>query len=152
LRIEYRWARGVYDLLPGMADELVSLRVNVLAPFGTAAVRAAKSASVKVFSPMPVVFSFGRDPVAEGLGASLHRPGGNMTGSTSIGGSLAPKRLELLRAFLGNDTVLAILINPDNPLAGPERADAETAALTLGQRLEVVTARTESELELRSRA
>ena len=147
VRVEYRWARGAYDLLPRMADELVNLRVNVLATFGTPAARVAKAASVKISPPVPVVFSFGSDAVAEGLVASLNRPGGNMTGSTSIAGSLAPKRLELLRAFLGNDVSLAILINPDNPLAGPERADAETAARTLGQRLDVVTARNESEIE-----
>ncbi len=147
VRIEYRWARGAYDLLPKMADELVQLPVNILATFGTAAARVAKAASVKVSPPVPVVFSFGSDPVAEGLVASLNRPGGNMTGSTSIAGSLAPKRLELLRAFLGDDAGLAILINPDNPLAGPERADAETGARTLGQRLEVLTARNESEID-----
>jgi putative ABC transport system substrate-binding protein len=99
VRIEYRWARGAYGLLPGMADELVSLPVNVLTTFGTPAARVAKGASVKVSPPVPVVFSFGGDPVAEGLVASLNRPGGNMTGSTSIAGSLAPKRLELLHAF-----------------------------------------------------
>ncbi len=148
VRIEYRWARGAYDLLPKMADELVSLPVNVLATFGTAAARVVKGASVKVSPPVPVVFSFGSDPVAEGLVASLNRPGGNMTGATSIAGSLAPKRLELLRSLLGDDDAsLAILINPDNPLAELERADAETAARTLGQRLEVLTARNESEID-----
>jgi ABC-type uncharacterized transport system substrate-binding protein len=123
----------------------VSLPVNVLATFGTAAARVAKAASVEVSPPVPVVFSFGSDPVAEGLVASLNRPGGNITGSTSIGGSLAPKRLELLRAFVWGDANLAILINPDNPLAGTERAEAETAAHTLG--LEVLTARNESEID-----
>jgi putative tryptophan/tyrosine transport system substrate-binding protein len=147
VRMEYRWARGAYDLLPGMASELVRLPVNVLATFGTAAARVAKAASVEVSPPVPVVFSFGSDPVAEGLVASLNRPRGNITGSTSIGGSLAPKRLELLRAFVWGDANLAILINPDNPLAGAERAEAETAAHTLGQRLEVLTARNESEID-----
>jgi ABC-type uncharacterized transport system substrate-binding protein len=147
VRIEYRWARGAYGLLPGMADELVSLPVNVLATFGTPAARVAKGASVKVSPPVPVVFSFGSDPVAEGLVASLNRPGGNMTGSTSIAGSLAPKRLELLHAFLGRDSRLAILLNPDNALAGAERADAEMAARTLGQSLEVLIARNESEID-----
>jgi putative ABC transport system substrate-binding protein len=147
VRIEYRWARGAYDLLPRMADELVGLPANVLATFGTAAARVAKTASLKVSPAVPVVFSFGSDPVAEGLVASLNRPGGNMTGSTSLGGALTPKRLELLRSLLGNDAILAILINPDNPLAGPERADAETAARTLGQRLEILTARNEGEIE-----
>jgi putative ABC transport system substrate-binding protein len=147
VHLEYRWARGAYDMLPRMADELVSLRVNVLATFGTPAAHAAKAASLKASPPIPVVFSFGSDPVAEGLVGSLNRPGGNMTGSTSIIGSLAPKRLELLRAVLGNDAHLALLINPDNPLAGPERTDAETAARALGQRLDVFTARNESEID-----
>jgi putative ABC transport system substrate-binding protein len=147
VRMEYRWAQGAYDLLPGMAKELVSLPVNVLATFGTAAARVAKTASVEVSPPVPVVFSFGSDPVAEGLVASLNRPGGNITGSTSIGGSLAPKRLELLRAFLRDDAKLAILINPDNPLSEAERADAQRAARTLGQCLEVLNARNESEID-----
>jgi putative tryptophan/tyrosine transport system substrate-binding protein len=74
--------------------------------------------------------------------ASINRPGGNMTGSTSIAGSLA-----LLREFLRRDVALAMLINPDNPLSGPERVDAENAARTLGQRLEVVNARNETEID-----
>jgi putative ABC transport system substrate-binding protein len=89
VHIEYRWARGAYDRLPGMADELINLPVNVLVAFGSAAVPIAKSASLKVSPAVPVVFSFGGDPVAEGLVASLNRPGGNVTGGTSIGGSLA---------------------------------------------------------------
>jgi hypothetical protein len=100
VRMEYRWAEGDYDRLPAMADELVSLRINVLCVLGTAAARSAKAASLKVSPPMPVVFAFGGDPVATGLVASFNRPGGNITGSTSIAGSLAPKRLELLRAFV----------------------------------------------------
>jgi putative tryptophan/tyrosine transport system substrate-binding protein len=147
VRIEYRWAAGVYDRLPGMAADLVKMRVDVIATFGTAAARVAKVASVEVSPPVPVVFSFGSDPVAEGLVASLNRPGGNMTGSTSIAGSLAPKRLELLREFLRRDVALAMLINPDNPLSGPERVDAETAARTLGQRLEALNARNETEID-----
>ena len=147
MRIEYRSAGGAYELLPGMADELVRLPVNVLAINGTPATRAAKAASLRVSPPVPVVFAFGSDPVAEGLVASLNRPGGNITGSASIAGSLVSKRLELLRAFLGDNTTLAILINPDNPLAGPEGRDAETAARALGQRLEVLGARNETQID-----
>jgi putative tryptophan/tyrosine transport system substrate-binding protein len=142
VRIEYRWAAGVYDRLPRMAADLVKLRVDVITTFGTAAARVAKAASVEVSPPIPVVFSFGSDPVAEGLVASINRPGGNMTGSTSIAGSLA-----LLREFLRRDVALAMLINPDNPLSGPERVDAENAARTLGQRLEVLNARNETEID-----
>ena len=146
VRIEYRWAEGAYDRLPGMADELVSLRANVLATLGGAAAHAAKSASVKVSPAVPVVFALGGDPVAEGLVASLNRPGGNMTGSISIGGSLAPKRLELLRAVVRDNAAIAILINPDTPLGEAERKDAEAASRAIGQRLDVLTARNESEI------
>ena len=147
VRIEYRWARGAYDRLPALAAELVDLRVSVLATFGTAAARVAKAASVKVTPALPVVFSFGSDPVGEGLVASLNRPGGNMTGSTSIAGSLAPKRLELLRQVLRSDDAMAILINPDNPLSIAERKDAEAASRAVGQRLGVLTATSESEID-----
>ena len=95
---------------------------------------------------MPVVFALGGDPVAEGLVASLNRPGGNMTGSISIGGSLAPKRLELLRAVVRDNAAIAILINPDTPLGEAERKDAEAASRAIGQRLDVLTARNESEI------
>jgi ABC-type uncharacterized transport system substrate-binding protein len=146
LRIEYRWAEGAYDRLPGMADELVNLRAKVLATLGAPALSAAKSASVKVSPAVPVIFAFGGDPVAEGWVASLNRPGGNITGSTSIGGSLAPKRLELLRALVRDNAAMAILINPDTPLGEAERKDAEVASRAIGQRLDVLTARNEREI------
>jgi len=77
----------------------------------------------------------------------INRPGGNVTGSTSIGGSLAPKRLEIIGAFLGRDVPAAILINPDNPLGGAERAEAEQAARAVGRPLVVLSARDRSEIE-----
>jgi putative tryptophan/tyrosine transport system substrate-binding protein len=135
VRMEYRWAGSAYDRLPGLADELVKMRVTV-----------AKAASLKVSPAVPVVFSFGGDPVAEGLVVSLNRPGGNMTGTTSISGALAPKRLELLRAFVRDNAAMAIMINPDNPLCEAERKDAEAAARAIDQRLDVLTARNESEI------
>src|SRR5262245_53030251 len=145
LRIEYRWAEGAYDQLPAMADELVmKLRINVLAAVGGAAT-VARAASLKVSPPVPLVFAFGRDPVADGLVASFNRPGGHITGSTSITGSLVPKRLELLRAFVRDDAVMAILVNP-NAGTSMERTGAEDAARAIGQRLEVFTARDENEI------
>ena len=90
VRIEYGWAEGAYDRLPAMANELVKLPVNVLLALGSAAVRAANVASSTVSPAVPIVFSYSGDPVAEGLVTSLNRPGGNVTGATSIGGSLAP--------------------------------------------------------------
>ena len=145
--VEYRWASGEYDRLPGMAAELIERRASVFLTFGTPAARAAKAASTKVAPAVPVVFSFGSDPVAEGLVASLSRPGGSITGVTSIAGELAPKRIALLRDLLGPQAVLGLLINPDNPLSTAERRDAESAAQAVGQRLDILTARDEAEID-----
>jgi putative tryptophan/tyrosine transport system substrate-binding protein len=146
VRVEYRWAAGAYDRLSAMADELVNLRVNVIATFGAAAAPVAKAASTKVSPPIPVVFVLGSDPVAEGLVASLNRPGGNVTGSTTITGTLTAKRLELLRATVGGKAAMAILINPSNPLGLAERRGAEAAARDTNQSLDILTARNESEI------
>jgi putative ABC transport system substrate-binding protein len=108
-------------------------------------VRVAKTASVKPMPAIPVVFAMASDPVAEGFVASLSRPGGNMTGITSIAGALAPKRLDPMREFLRDDAAIAILINPNNPLANAERKDTE-AAHAVGQRLEVLSASNEDEI------
>jgi putative tryptophan/tyrosine transport system substrate-binding protein len=145
--IDYRWARGDYARLPAMAAELIERRVAVLLTFGTPAGRVAKAASTKAAPATPVVFSFGSDPVAEGLVASLNRPGGNLTGVTSIAGEIAPKRIELMRELLGERAVLATLINPSNPLSRAERSDSERAAEKLGQRLEILAAQNESEID-----
>jgi ABC-type uncharacterized transport system substrate-binding protein len=125
----------------------VHLRVSLLAAFGTAAVQVAKTATSKSEPAISVVFAMGSDPVAEGLVQSLNRPGGNMTGVTSIAGSLAPKRLELVREFLDADAAIAILINPGNPLSEAERRDTAAAARAIGQRLEVLTARNQAEID-----
>jgi putative ABC transport system substrate-binding protein len=144
--IEYRYARGAYERLPALAAELVALRVDLILAAGTPAVRVAKTASVKSLPAIPVVFAMASDPVAEGFVASLSRPGGNMTGITSIAGALAPKRLDLMREFLRDDAAIAILINPSNPLANAERKDTEAAAHAIGQRLEVLSASNEDEI------
>jgi putative tryptophan/tyrosine transport system substrate-binding protein len=130
-----------------MAAELVGLRIDLLAALGTSAVHVAKSATATSTPTIPVVFAMGSDPVAEGFVESLSRPGGNMTGITSIAGSLAPKRLELMREFLRDDAPIGILINPANPLSGAERQDAEAASRSIGQRLEVFTASNQAEIE-----
>ena len=93
VRFETRWSTdGSYERLPALVAELVDLRVALIAAFGTPVVRFAKAASVKVNPAVPVVFAAGSDPVAEGFVASLSRPGRNMTGATSVAGSLASKR------------------------------------------------------------
>jgi putative ABC transport system substrate-binding protein len=146
--LEHRWARSVYDRLPKLATELVKLRVNVMVTFGTAAAHSTKIASISEIPATSVVFSIGSDPIADGLVASLGQPGGNMTGVTSIARGLAPRRLELAREFLRANTVAAILINPDDSASEAERTSAEVASAAIGQRLEVLTASNERDIEI----
>jgi ABC-type uncharacterized transport system substrate-binding protein len=143
--IEYRWAEGLNDRLPDLAADLVRSAVSVIAaPATTPGALAAKAATATI----PVVIFSAGDPVALGLVASLHRPGGNITGTTSLAGELAPKRLELLRELIPTATVIGLLVNPTNPtLMAETTKEAEAAARTLGVELQFLRARTESEFD-----
>jgi putative ABC transport system substrate-binding protein len=109
--IEYRWAEGRLDRLPALAAELVDRKVDVIAAMaGTPPAVAAKGAT----SAIPIVFS-GADPVESGLVVSLARPGGNLTGVSSL--DLSPKRLEMLSELVPGAKLIALLVNPNNPIA-----------------------------------
>jgi putative ABC transport system substrate-binding protein len=138
VQVVYRWAQEANDRLPGMADELVNLRIAVLAALGTAAVRAAKAASVKVSPAVPVVFAFGGDPVADGLVASFKRPGGNLTGVSGLGAELGAKRLELLHKLVPTATLIAVLVNPKSSNAEAFVRNVQVRGRTLGLKIEVV--------------
>ena len=147
IQIEYRYASGAFDRIPAMMSELLALRPAAILTLGTAAARSAREALQKASSPVPLIFSFGSDPVAEGMVASLNRPGGNITGVTSIAGSLGPKRLELLRQVVRGDKAIGLLVNLGNPLGISERRDVEAAARGIGQKLAVLPAASEVEID-----
>src|SRR5689334_23121388 len=109
LAIEYRWAEGRYDRLPGLAAELVRRRPAVIVTYGASAIGAVKSAT----STISIVFFGGGDPVASGLVASLARPGGNLTGVSIMAPELNPKRLDLVYELVPQAGVIALLVNPN---------------------------------------
>jgi putative ABC transport system substrate-binding protein len=143
LAIEFRWAEGQYDRLPALAADLVRRQVTVLAATSTPAALAAKAATTTI----PIVFTTDSDPVRLGLTASLSRPGGNVTGVTQMNVEVGPKRLELAHELIPAATVIALLVNPTNPLAEAVSRDSQAAARILGLQLDVLHASTERDFD-----
>ena len=142
--IEYRYAEGRYDRLPALATDLVGRKVNVIAAVGPPSAHAAKSAT----STIPIVFAVGTDPVADGLVASLARPGGNLTGISNLAVELVPKRLELLSELVLRARVIALLVNPKNAYTEPMIRDVQEGARAKGVQLPILKAATESEIDV----
>ena len=141
--IEYRWAEAQYDRLPALAADLVRRHAAVIAVRGPPATQAAKAATTTI----PIVFQIGGDPVALGFVASLNRPGGNMTGVTTLAGELGPKLLELLHELVPATTIIALLDNPSNPILGPGTGPVRAAAQALGLQLHVLNASSDRDFE-----
>jgi putative ABC transport system substrate-binding protein len=139
--IEYRWAEGRYDRLPALAADLVGRKVDVLVAVGPPCARAAKDATVTI----PIVFSVGTDPVADGLVTNLARPSGNLTGISILAVDLTPKRLELLCELVPQARLIALLTNPNNP--NPWIGDVQKAARVKGVQLQLLEASSESEID-----
>jgi putative tryptophan/tyrosine transport system substrate-binding protein len=144
LKIEYRWAEDHYDRLRGLADDLVRRRVALIVSSSTPATLAAKAATATI----PIVFEAASDPVKLGFVDSLSRPGRNITGVTQSAEEVLPKRFQLLHEVLPKARVLALLVNPTDPQAEPQTREARMAVTNLGLELQVLTARTEHELEV----
>jgi putative tryptophan/tyrosine transport system substrate-binding protein len=143
ISIEYRWADGRYDRLPALAAELVRVPVTVLVATGITAAVAVKAATTTI----PIVFNTGGDPVTFGLVASLNGPGANVTGVASLGKVLVAKRFELLRELVPKADAIAFLVNPNNAVAELDTSDARAAAAALGQKLIVLKAGSEGDID-----
>jgi len=140
----YRFADGQYDRLPALAAELLQSQVAVLAATGgDPAVLAARAATTTI----PIVFTTGADPVALGYVASLHRPGGNVTGVVLFTSSLGAKRIGLLRQLLPNIDAVGVLVNPTYPVAAAQLKEVEAAAASLNVRLIVTNASADRDFE-----
>jgi len=137
LLIEYRWAEGKLDRLPGLAAELVALRVDVIVTHASSGARAAKEATTTI----PIVAATMGDPVEDGLAASLARPGGNLTGFVIEDRELHLKRCELLKEVAPKASRLGILVAPTVQMSDAWFEALQTGARSLGVRLQRVNVR-----------
>jgi putative tryptophan/tyrosine transport system substrate-binding protein len=144
VRVEYHWVEELYRL-PAMAADFVDRKVDLILAIPDPAARIAKNTS----STIPIVFFISGDPVADGLVASLARPGGNLTGVTLFGGELNPKRLELLCELVPRGRLIALLMNPNFPRDGAAQAlsSMREAARAKGVQLHILNATSESEID-----
>ena len=142
--IEYRFAHSDLARLPELAADLVRRRVAVIFATGTQAALAAKAATTAI----PIVVGTAADPVETGLVASLNRPGSNVTGFTSVSMEAGPKRLGLLHELVPGAARFAVLVNPNNPAIEHEIKGMQAAASSIGRQIEVLTARTNYEIDM----
>jgi putative tryptophan/tyrosine transport system substrate-binding protein len=135
--VDYQWARGQYDRLPGMAADLVRRKVAVIAA-NTPVAPVAKAATTEI----PIVFVSTGDPVMAGIVTSFNRPGGNVTGVGLLGAELETKRLELLHQFIPGTAPLGVLVNPTNPAASLQLRELQNAAGVIKRQINILRAST----------
>ena len=143
ITIASRWAEGKYDRLPGLAAQLVGLKVDIIVATAVPAIRAAKEATRTI----PIIMAVVVDPMATGLVASLARPGGNITGLSSMAPQITGKQLEMLKEVVPKASLVAVLWNPANAGNAPQIQQAQDAARALGVRLQPLGARGSSEID-----
>jgi putative tryptophan/tyrosine transport system substrate-binding protein len=141
--IAYHWAEGQSERLPELAADLGAQRVSVITGANIAAALAAKAMTTTI----PIVFAISVDPVEVGLVASLNRPGGNITGATTLSAELGPKRLELLHEVIPAASNVAFLVNPTAPIAENLTRDMQEGARALELQLHVLRASTEHDVD-----
>jgi putative tryptophan/tyrosine transport system substrate-binding protein len=143
IAIKYVSADGRFERLPALAAELVADSSAVIVAIAPPAALAAKAATAAT----PIVFTVGADPVALSLVSSLNRPDGNITGVYFLIAALAAKQLEVLHELVPSSTVIGLLVNPANPVSESQTRDVQAAAVTLGLKLLVLGASSESDIE-----
>jgi ABC-type uncharacterized transport system substrate-binding protein len=143
LVLEVRWAEAEYERLPAMAAELVQQRVDVIVAAGPAAIQVVRRAT----STLPVVIAASGDPLSFGFVQSLSRPGGNITGLSSVGTDLSSKYLELLRVAVPNLSTAVVLVNPGHPGHADYLRNIQAAAHAIGVKLLPVQASSASHIE-----
>jgi ABC-type uncharacterized transport system substrate-binding protein len=142
--LEFRWVEDQNDQLVALAADLVRRQVTVIVADSTPGALAAKVATATI----PIVVSLGSNPLEVGLVASLNRPGGNLTGVTTLNVEVGPKRLELLHELVPTATVVALLVNPTSPnLAETTAKDLRAAARTLGLQIHILHASAERDFD-----
>jgi putative ABC transport system substrate-binding protein len=141
--IDFRWAEGNYDLVPSLAFDLVRREATVIVAAGGSAALAAKATTRTI----PIVFISGGDPLGSGLVAGLDRPGGNATGVNIVTAALNEKRLALLREIVPNATLVAVLLNTNNPNSANQLTDLQQAARSLGQAIHIAKATSERDID-----
>ena len=144
LTIEYRWANNDRARLPELAADLVRRNVNVIAAPQLSAALAAKAATTTI----PIVFQTGGDPVEVGLVASFNRPGGNLTGTTTMGQELTAKRFALLHELKPDTAPLALLTHPANPNLELLIRESQAAAASFKRPIEVMYASTRQDIDM----
>jgi len=141
--IEYRWAQDQYDRLPDLAADLIRRQVTVIAAHDTPSSIVAKAATTTI----PIVFASGGDPVKLGLGASLNRPGGNVSGVTFVVAQLGAKQLGLLHELQPGVVRVGVLVDPNFASTQSFVSDVQAAALSIGKQIEVLEAPTGHDID-----
>ena len=142
ITVEARWSDGSPDRLPALARELVALKPDVIVASSTQAIRAAKDATTTI----PVVMVLASFPDKVGLIESLARPGGNVTGLSTLGPQLMAKRVELLKEIMPKASRLAVLCDPSNPVESLALRELIAAAEAAGVKVQTFAARTPEEV------